>query len=168
MQLQKERLPPRILSSAANLFLSIKRLPVSLSPFRPVPGTFLLTSKSARKSSTLDTLDQPLCISWDCTCTSLWSPGLWQPFQRLQPLGGFYCARASDADHEASACGSSPCFGAAHRPSHLSWLGSAYWHDSVPNRPTASHTTEINLAADEFVSDNPHRCGYHGMHVPGA
>ncbi len=26
----------------------------------------------------------------------------------------------------------------------------------------------IDLAADEFISDNPHRGGYHGMHVPGA
>ena len=42
------------------------------------------------------------------------------------------------------------------------------WHDAVSNRPTASHTTEIDLAADEFLSDNPHRGGYHGMHVPGA
>ena len=42
------------------------------------------------------------------------------------------------------------------------------WHDAVSNRPTASHTTEIDHAADEFLSDNPHRGGYHGMHVPGA
>jgi hypothetical protein len=42
------------------------------------------------------------------------------------------------------------------------------WRDAVTNRPTASHATEINLAADEFLSDNPHRGGYHGMHVPGA
>ncbi len=42
------------------------------------------------------------------------------------------------------------------------------WRDAVTNRPTAFHTTEINLAADEFLSDNPHRGGYHGMHVPGA
>jgi hypothetical protein len=42
------------------------------------------------------------------------------------------------------------------------------WRDAVTNRPTSSHTTEINLAADEFLSDNPHRGGYHGMHVPGA
>ena len=42
------------------------------------------------------------------------------------------------------------------------------WHDAVSNRPTASHTTKIDLAADEFLSDNPHRGGYHGMHVPGA
>ena len=38
------------------------------------------------------------------------------------------------------------------------------WHDAVSNRPT----TEIDLAADEFLSDNPHRGSYHGMHVPGA
>ena len=42
------------------------------------------------------------------------------------------------------------------------------WHDAVSNRPTTSHTTEIDLAADEFLSDNSHRGGYHGMHVPGA
>ena len=42
------------------------------------------------------------------------------------------------------------------------------WHGAVSNRPTASHTTEIDLAADEFLSYNPHRGGYHGMHVPGA
>ncbi len=30
------------------------------------------------------------------------------------------------------------------------------WRDAVTN-PTASHTTEIYLAADEFLSDNPHR-----------
>ena len=42
------------------------------------------------------------------------------------------------------------------------------WRDAVTNRPTSSHTTEINLAAHEFLSDNPHRGGYHGMHVPGA
>jgi hypothetical protein len=30
------------------------------------------------------------------------------------------------------------------------------------------NTTEISLAADEFLSDNPHRCGYYGIHVPGA
>ncbi len=43
------------------------------------------------------------------------------------------------------------------------------WRDAVTNRPTASHTTEIDLeTADEFLSDNPHRGGYHGMHVPGA
>ena len=42
------------------------------------------------------------------------------------------------------------------------------WRDAVTNRPTASHATEIDLAADEFLSDNPHRGGYHGMHVPGA
>ena len=42
------------------------------------------------------------------------------------------------------------------------------WRDAVSNRPTAPHTTEINLAADEFLSGNLHRGGYHGMHVPGA
>ena len=42
------------------------------------------------------------------------------------------------------------------------------WRDAVSNRPTAPHTTEIDLAIDEFLSDNPHRGGYHGMHVPGA
>ena len=42
------------------------------------------------------------------------------------------------------------------------------WRDAVSNRPIAQHTTEIDLAVDEFLSDNPHRCGYHGMHVPGA
>ncbi len=42
------------------------------------------------------------------------------------------------------------------------------WRDAVSNRPSASHITKIGLAADEFLSDNPHRGGYHGMHVPGA
>ena len=42
------------------------------------------------------------------------------------------------------------------------------WRDAVSNRPAAFHITEINLAADEFLSDNPHRGGYHGMHVPVA
>ena len=43
------------------------------------------------------------------------------------------------------------------------------WRDAVSNRPTVPHhVTDIDLAADEFLSDNPHRCGYHGMHVPGA
>ena len=42
-----------------------------------------------------------------------------------------------------------------------------HW-ESAKSGPTASHTTEIDLAADEFRSDNPHRGGYHGMHVPGA
>ena len=42
------------------------------------------------------------------------------------------------------------------------------WRHAVCNRPTAPHTTEINLAVDEFLSDNPHRGGYHGMHVLGA
>ena len=42
------------------------------------------------------------------------------------------------------------------------------WRDAVSNRPTVPHTTEIDLAADKFLSDNPHRGGYHGMHVPGA
>ncbi|MEI6872924.1 MAG: hypothetical protein WCL08_11635, partial [Verrucomicrobiota bacterium] len=42
------------------------------------------------------------------------------------------------------------------------------WRDAVSNRPAAPHTTDIDLAADEFLSDNPHRGGYHGMHVPGA
>ena len=27
------------------------------------------------------------------------------------------------------------------------------WHDAVSNRPTALHTTEIDLSADEFLSD---------------
>ena len=107
-----------------------------------------------------------------------WSRILKKPSMCLVSLKSFYCARAGDADHKASeyqsnsrACGSSPCFGAAHRPSHLSWLGSAYCRPLARrsvNRPTASHTTEIDLAADEFLSDNPHRGGYHGMHVPGA
>jgi len=35
----------------------------------------------------------------------------------------------------------------------------------LANRPKS---TEIDLAADEFLSDNPHRGGYHGMNVPGA
>ncbi len=42
---------------------------------------------------------------------------------------------------------------------------SAPWVYLLVNK--LSHTTEINLAADEFLSDNPHRGGYHGMHVPG-
>ncbi len=42
------------------------------------------------------------------------------------------------------------------------------WRDAVTNRPVAFHATEINPAADEFLSDNPHRVGYHGMHVPGS
>ena len=58
----------------------------------------------------------------------------WQPFQRFQPFGGVHCARAGDADHEASGhksssrvCGSSACFGAAHWPSHFSRLGVVKW-----------------------------------------
>ncbi len=39
---------------------------------------------------------------------------------------------------------------------------------AVSNRPAAPHTTEIDLAADEFLFDKPHRCGYRGIHVPGA
>jgi hypothetical protein len=39
------------------------------------------------------------------------------------------------------------------------------WHGAVS---TASQTTEISLTADKFLSDNPHRGGYRGMHVPGA
>jgi len=35
------------------------------------------------------------------------------------------------------------------------------WRDAVSNRPAASHSTQIDLAADEFLSDNPHRGGYH-------
>ena len=31
------------------------------------------------------------------------------------------------------------------------------WHDAVSNRSTASHTTEIDLAADEFLSDKTTR-----------
>ncbi len=50
----------------------------------------------------------------------------------------------------------------------LPWIRAQGWRDAVTNRPTEFHTTEINLAADEFLSDNPHRGGYHGMHVPGA
>ena len=42
------------------------------------------------------------------------------------------------------------------------------WRDAVSIRFTAPHPTEIDLAADEYLSDNPHRGGYHGMHVPGA
>ncbi len=42
------------------------------------------------------------------------------------------------------------------------------WRVAVTNRPAAFHTTEIVIAADELLSDNPHRGGYHGMHVPGA
>jgi hypothetical protein len=42
------------------------------------------------------------------------------------------------------------------------------WRDAVSNRPPAPHTADIDLAADEFLSDNPHRGGYHGMRVPGA
>ena len=42
------------------------------------------------------------------------------------------------------------------------------WRNALSHRPTAPHTTEIDLAVDEFLSDNPHRGGYHGMHVPGA
>jgi len=43
------------------------------------------------------------------------------------------------------------------------------WRDAVSNRPTGPHhVADIDLAADEFLSDNPHRGGYHGMHVPGA
>ena len=30
------------------------------------------------------------------------------------------------------------------------------------------HVADIDLAADEFLSDNPHRGGYHGMRVSGA
>ena len=40
------------------------------------------------------------------------------------------------------------------------------WRDAVSNRPVAP--ADIELTADEFLSDNPHRGGYHGMHVPGA
>ena len=40
------------------------------------------------------------------------------------------------------------------------------WRDAVSNRPAAP--ADIELTADEFLSDNPHRGGYHGMHVPGA
>ena len=36
------------------------------------------------------------------------------------------------------------------------------WRDAVSNRPTAPHTTEIDLAVDEFLSDMPHRGGYYG------
>ena len=36
--------------------------------------------KRRAESSTLGTLDQPLCMSWACTCTSLWSPGLLATF----------------------------------------------------------------------------------------
>ncbi len=39
------------------------------------------------------------------------------------------------------------------------------WRDEVSNFPTAFHTTEIDLTADEFLSNNPHRDGYHGMYV---
>ena len=35
------------------------------------------------------------------------------------------------------------------------------WRDAVSN------VADIDLA-DEFFSDNPHRGGYHGIHVPGA
>ena len=43
------------------------------------------------------------------------------------------------------------------------------WRDAVSNRPTVPHhVADIDLAADEFLSDNPHRGGYHGMRVPGA
>ncbi len=58
--------------------------------------------------------------------------------------------------------------GAAHRHSHLSWLGSAYCRPLArcsDKPPYIIHTTEIDLAADEFLSDNPHRGGYHGMHA---
>ncbi len=69
------------------------------------------------------------------------------------------------------ACGLSACFSAVHR--HLTSRGWAQhivdrWRDAVTNRPTASHTTEIYLAVDEFLSDIPRRGGYHSMHVPGA
>ena len=47
--------------------------------------------------------------------------------------------------------------------------------DAVSNRPTAPHTIELDLAASRwvsckflFLSDNQHRFGCHGMHVPGA
>ena len=43
------------------------------------------------------------------------------------------------------------------------------WRDAVSNRPTGPlQVADIDLAADEFLSDNPHRGGYHGMRVPGA
>jgi hypothetical protein len=54
--------------------------------------------------------------------------------------------------------------------SEILWLGSTYCRRLARcsvKRPTASHTTEIDRAADEFLSDNPDRGGY-GMHVPGA
>ncbi len=39
------------------------------------------------------------------------------------------------------------------------------WRDAVSNRPAAP--ADIELTADEFLSDNPHRGGYHSMHVHG-
>ena len=62
-------------------------------------------------------------------------------------------------DHQASeyqsisrACGSSPYFCAAHRPSHLSRLGSTDCRQLARcgvQPPHSAHTTEIDLAAEE-------------------
>ena len=50
----------------------------------------------------------------------------------------------------------------------FSLLAADRWRDAVSNRPTVPHhVADIDLAADEFLSDNPHRGGYH-VHVPGA
>jgi hypothetical protein len=83
--------------------------------------------------------------------------------------------RAGYTNHGASghktsrrACGSSPCFGVAYRPTHTrGWAQhiADCWRNAVSNRPAAP--AGIELTADEFLSDNPHR-GDHGMHVRGA
>ena len=119
---------------------------------RSLPPIFLVlrekdTLKSARKSSALDTLDQPLCMSWACTCTSLWSPGLLATslLQRFQPFGGFYCARAGDANHEASEYQSTLAL-AVHRRALVRRIGLLTsrgwaqhivdrWHDAVQTAP---------------------------------
>ena len=76
--------PLTTMSSAENLLLNTKLLPVFFNPFRPVPERFSLTSKSARKSSMLGTPDQPLYTSWACTpSTSFWSPGLLAAFPAI-------------------------------------------------------------------------------------
>ena len=120
----------------------------------------------------LGTPDQPLYTSWACTQVHRFGQrAFWKPFQRFQPLGGFHCARAGDANHEASGhkssscvCGSSACFGAAHWPSYLSRLGSTYCRPlarcgvqpphSAPPR-TTSPTSILQLAADEFLFRQP-------------
>ena len=40
------------------------------------------------------------------------------------------------------------------------------WRDAVSNRPAAP--ADIDLTVDETLFDNPHRGGYHSMHVSGA